>query len=71
MSDERTRKIGAQALSYSWWIGISGIILLFWAEGLGIWRPDTLSALGISLLLLFGSAVIFLVYLSGKGVPGE
>ncbi len=33
--DERTRKIGAYALSYAWWIGISGIILLFWSDSWG------------------------------------
>jgi hypothetical protein len=64
--DERTRQIGAYALSYAWWIGISGIILLFWSDGLGIWRPDTQTALGISLLLLFIPATLFLVYLSHK-----
>ncbi|MCK9591193.1 MAG: hypothetical protein M0Q91_04175 [Methanoregula sp.] len=64
--DERTTKIGADALSYAWWIGISGIILLFWSDGLGIWRPDTQTALGISLLLLFIPATLFLVYLSRK-----
>ncbi len=70
MPDERTRKIGSTALSYAWWTGICGIILLFWADALGIWRPDTQTALGVSILLLFGSAVIFLVYLSSKGDTG-
>jgi hypothetical protein len=64
--DERTRKIGAYALSNAWWIGTSGIILLFWSDGLGIWRPDTQTALGISLLLLFIPAILFLVYQSHK-----
>ncbi len=70
MPDERTRKIGSTALSYAWWTGICGIILVFWADALGIWRPDTQTALGVSILLLFGSAVIFLVYLSSKGDTG-
>lgn len=65
--DERTQKSGAFALSYAWWIGISGIILLFWADNLGIWRPGTQIAIGISLLLLFIPAAIFLIYLSRKG----
>ena len=65
--DERTQKIGASALSYAWWIGISGIILLFWADNLGIWRPGTQIALGICLLLLFIPATGFLIYLSRKG----
>jgi hypothetical protein len=64
--DERTRKFGASALSYAWWIGIIGIILLFWSDSLGIWRTDTQTALGISLLLLFIPATLFLVYLSRK-----
>ena len=64
--DERTRKIGAYALSYAWWIGICGIILLFWSDSLGNWRPDTQTALGISLLLLFIPATLFLVYLPRK-----
>jgi 1,4-dihydroxy-2-naphthoate octaprenyltransferase len=67
LPDERTRKIGSTALSYAWWTGICGIILLFWADALGLWRPDTQTALGVSILLMFGSAVIFLVYLSSKG----
>lgn len=65
--DERTQKIGAYALSYAWWIGISGIILLFWSDNLGIWKPDTQIALGICLLLLFIPATFFLIYLSRKG----
>lgn len=66
-SDERTKKIGRTALSYSWFVGIIGIILLFWSYGLGIWKPDTLTALGILFLLFFGTALIFLMYLSKKG----
>ena len=66
-SDERTRKNGAFGLSYSWIIGVVGIVFLFWAEYFGIWRPGTLLALGISLLLFLLSAVLFLVYLSRKG----
>ena len=65
--DERTQKIGASALSYAWWIGISWIILMFWSDNLGIWRPDTQLALGICLLLLFTPATLFQVYLSRKG----
>ncbi|RPI40879.1 MAG: hypothetical protein EHM53_00365 [Methanoregulaceae archaeon] len=65
--DERTQKIGAYALSYAWWIGISGIILLFWSDNLGIWRPDTQLTLGICLLLLFIPATFFLIYLSHNG----
>jgi len=66
-SDERTRKNGAFGLSNSWMIGVVGIVFLFWAEYFGIWRPGTLLALGISLLLFLLSAVVFLVYLSRKG----
>ena len=66
-SDERTRKNGAFGLSYSWMIGVVGIVFLFWAECFGIWRPGTLLALGISLLLFLLSAVVFLAYLSRKG----
>ena len=66
-SDERTRKNGAYGLSYSWMIGITGLVFLFWAEYFGIWRPGTLIALGISILLFLLSAVIFLVYLSRRG----
>ena len=66
-SDERTRKNGAFGLSYSWMIGVVGIVFLFWAEFFGIWRPGTLLALGISLLLFLLSAVVFLAYLSRKG----
>ena len=65
--DERTQKIGAYALSYAWWIGISWIILLFWSDNLGIWRPDTQLALGICLLLLFIPATFFLIYRSYNG----
>lgn len=65
--DERTEKIGTKALSYAWWFGIVGVIILFWADVLGIWRPGTQTALGISFFLLFGSAVFFLMYLSKKG----
>jgi len=66
-SDERTRINGAYGLTYSWMIGVSGIVCLFWAEYFGIWRPGTLIALGISLLIFLLTAVVFLAYLSNKG----
>jgi len=66
-SDERTRKNGAFGLSWSWLIGVCGMVVLFWADYFGIWRPGALVELGASILLFLLSAIVFLAYLSHKG----
>lgn len=70
MPNERTRMIAARSLSNAWWVGIVGIILLFWADVMGIWRPEALTALGLSALLLIVPAAMYLVYRSSRGEPG-
>jgi len=65
LSDERTRMIGAKALSYAWWIGSRDHHAVL-GDALEIWRPGSLTMLGISFLLLFGPAIIFVVYLSHR-----
>ena len=66
-SDERSRKIGAYALSYAWLTGVIGISLLFWLDYLNIFRVNTLAAYGLSVLLLVLPAIVFQVWLFCKG----
>ena len=37
--DERTRRIGAYGITYSWFITLVYLFVLFWAENMGTPRP--------------------------------
>lgn len=65
--DERTRKIGAYGLSWSWFLTFLVLFVVFWADYLGVWSPDA-ATLSVLLILLMGiSARVFQVYLSRRG----
>lgn len=66
-SDERSKKIGAWALSYAWLTGIIGACLLFWLDYLGVFRLSAQSGYGLIVLILTISAVICQVWLFRKG----
>jgi len=67
MQDERTKKIGAYGLSYSWFLTFLVLFVVFWANYLNLWSPDA-RTLSVLLILMMGlSAKIFQVYLFRKG----
>ena len=67
MQDERTRKIGAYGLSYSWFVTFLVLFAVFWLDYFGIPLPDA-GSLSILLILLMGiSAKGFQIWLFRKG----
>ncbi len=66
-SDERSKKIGAYGLSYAWLTGILFISALYWLDLMGSVRLGTQGALGLSLMVLVISAVVYQMYLFRKG----
>ncbi|MDH7509963.1 MAG: hypothetical protein QHH04_02835 [Methanolinea sp.] len=65
--DERTRKIGAYGLSWSWFLTFIVLFAVFWADYLGFWSPDA-ATLSVLLILLMGiSARAFQMYLFRRG----
>lgn len=67
LQDERTRRIGAYGLSWSWFLTFMVLFGVFWADYLHIWSPDA-QMLSVLLILLMGiSAKGFQVYLFRKG----
>lgn len=67
MQDERTRRIGAWGLSYSWFLTFIAMFGVFWLDYLGIASPDA-GTLSVVFILLMGiSAKAFQSYLFRKG----
>ncbi len=66
-SDERSKKIGAYGLSYAWLTGILFMSALFWLDFMGILMMGTQGALGLSVMVLAVSAVVYQMYLFRKG----
>ena len=66
-SDERSKKIGAYGLSYAGLTGILFMSALFLLDFMGILRMGTQGALGLSLMVLAISAVLYQMYLFRKG----
>ena len=67
LQDERTRKIGAYGLSWSWFLTFIMLFGFFWLDYLGIYKPDA-GTLAVILILLMGvSARVFQWYLFRKG----
>lgn len=65
--DERTQKIGAYAISYSWFITLVFLALLFWVDYLGVLALTVESVLLATILLMGLSASIFRGYLFRQG----
>ena len=65
--DERSRKIGAWGISYSWFVGLFFMTGLFWLDYSAVVSLSAGSALAASLIVMTLSAVVFQVYLSRKG----
>lgn len=67
LQDERTRRIGAWGLSYSWFITFLALFGVFWLDYLGIASPDA-GTLSVVFILLMGiSARLFQWYLFRQG----
>ena len=67
LQDERTRKIGAYGLSWSWFLTFILLFGFFWLDHFGIYQPDA-GTLSVMLILFMGvSAKIFQYYLFRKG----
>jgi len=66
-SDERSKKIGAYGLSYAWLTGILFISALYLLDFMGILRLGAQGALGLSVMVLAISAVLYQMFLFRKG----
>lgn len=67
MQDERTKRIGAYGLSWSWFLTFLVLFGIFWADYLHLWSPDA-QTLSVLLILFMGiSAKGFQAYLFRKG----
>ncbi len=65
--DERTRRIGAFSLSWSWFFTLLILLVVLWADRLRLWSPDA-GTLSVLLILLMGiSAGAFRTYLLRRG----
>ncbi len=67
VKDERTVKIGAYGLSYSWFISLMVIALLFWVEELGLAQLNVKQVLGILMFTMVITAKGIQWYLFRKG----
>ena len=65
--DERSRRMGAWGMSYSWYLSLTFMWILFLLDHFGIVTLNAGSALGASLFVMTISAIVFQVYLSRKG----
>ena len=66
-SDERTQKIGAYGISYSWLLTLVFLAILFWVDYLSVF-PLTVETVLLSTILLMGlSARIFQWYFFRQG----
>lgn len=67
LKDERTTKIGAYGLSYSWLITFILISLLFWVEATGITQMSVKGVLAILMFTMIVTAKSIQWYLFRKG----
>ncbi|WP_292728819.1 hypothetical protein [Methanoculleus sp.] len=65
--DERTQKIGAYGISYSWLLTLVFLALLFWVDYLGVLALTVETVLLATILLMGLSARIFQWYLFRQG----
>jgi hypothetical protein len=66
--DERSRRIGAWGMSYSWYLSLAIMWFLFLLDHFGLVTFTAEAALGVALIVMTLSAVIFQVFLSRKDV---
>ena len=66
-SDERTKKLGAYGLAYSWLLTLIFLAILFWVDYLGLLALPVGGVLLVTILLMALSARIFQWYLFRQG----
>ena len=66
-SDERTKKIGAYGLSYSWLLTLVFLAILFWVDYLGLLTLPAGDVLLVTILLMGVSARLFQWYFFRQG----
>lgn len=71
VKDERTKKIGALALSYSWFISFILINILYWIDYLKIFSFSADQVLGILMFTMIFTAGIIQMYYKRKGLVNE
>lgn len=69
-ADERTKKIGAYGLSYSWLLTLLLLFILFWADRLALLALTAGDVLLMAILVMTISAKVFQWHLSRKGDVG-
>jgi hypothetical protein len=69
--DERTDKIRAFGLAYSWFVSILSVLVIFSAATMGIIAIDALTALSTTVFIMSGSAIAFLIFLERRGDVGR
>ena len=65
--DERSRKIGAWAASYSWIITIIVLMVLFWINKLNLFPLSIDTVIGLIYLTMIVSLVVYKHYFNNKG----
>lgn len=66
-SDERTKKLGAYGLSYSWLLTLIFLAILFWVDYLGLLALPVGGVLLVTILLMALSARLFQWYFFRRG----
>jgi hypothetical protein len=61
--DERTKKLGAYAATYSWLVTLVLIAVLFWVDYLAVVKLTVTQVLGVTLLVMVLSLNLFRWYL--------
>lgn len=65
--DERTKKIGAYGITYSWFLTLIYLFALFWAQNAGLIALSSPDALLSAILLMTISAKVFQWWFFRKG----
>ena len=66
-SDERTKKLGAYAATYSWLLTLVLIALLFWVDYFNLFKLTVTQALGTTLFVMVLSMNVFRWYFGKRG----
>jgi uncharacterized membrane protein len=66
-SDERTKKLGAYAATYSWLFTLVLIAVLFWVDYFTVVKMTVAQVLGITLFVMVLSMNVFRWYFGKKG----
>ena len=69
--DERTDKIRAFSLAYSWFASIILSLVIFCIVFMGIIDPSASTALSAVIYIMTGSAILFIIVLNRRGDVGR